>query len=294
MAAANRDQSHPGQVAVHSDQPSDTAGGISKSEKPTGIPPRTSIPPQTSGPGNAPPVTPRPLPAEPPKAGGEPGRRRFLSPIEWARIAHGIGAIREAEALQVVQPSCWYWPPKGLPEGLYRDVVEQRWKYSILYLMASTLQLSLMALQIIIGAVLTALGSLELRSTNPVTALAAVNTVDAGVLALLHKSGLPGRYRNDKVEFERVKDFLKVSPPSYLIVSGQPTTSCLQELLDTGIVDANQTDDDIVDDCFARFQRAKSTVLANKSETYTPAPSAGGVNPVLAPAPAVHVPSGRS
>ncbi|KAK4130187.1 hypothetical protein BT67DRAFT_341837, partial [Trichocladium antarcticum] len=178
-------------------------------------------------------------------------QHRFLSPTEWARVAHGIGAIREGETHQVVHPTCWYWPAKGLPDGLYRDVVTARTKYLTLYQSTSTLRWVLLVLQITIGAILTALGSVHLSNKLTVTALAAANTIDAGLLALLHNSGMPDRYRLDKAEFVQVEDFLK-------------------KVLDTGIVEAHQTVDGIIHECYARFQNAKATVLANKPENYNP------------------------
>ena len=70
----------------------------------------------------------------------------------------------------------------------------------------------LMILQIVLGAVLAALGSVDTRTSTatPITVLAAINAVDAGLLALMHNSGLPDRYRLDRVEFVKVEDFLKV------------------------------------------------------------------------------------
>jgi hypothetical protein len=65
-------------------------------------------------------------------------------------------------------------------------------------------------LQIVIGAVLTALGSVGRSSDIAITVLAAINTFLAGLLALIHNSGLPDRYRMDKIEFAKVADYIKV------------------------------------------------------------------------------------
>ncbi|GAB1316663.1 SMODS and SLOG-associating 2TM effector domain-containing protein [Madurella fahalii] len=181
-----------------------------------------------------------------------PVQYRFLSPAEWARVAQGIGATREGdETHRVVHPTCWFWPPKGMPEGLYRDVVKQRAKYHLLYSIVSTVRWFLMILQLVIGAGLTALGSLDARlsSSTPITVLAAVNTVGAGLLALLHNSGLPDRYRMDNAEFAMVESFLK-------------------ELIDTAVVEAHQTTQDVLNECYTRFQNAQATVWANKPEAY--------------------------
>jgi hypothetical protein len=75
----------------------------------------------------------------------------------------------------------------------------------------------LMILQVMVGAILTALGSLPMREATPITALAAVNTVGAGLIGLLHNSGLPDRYRMDKAQFMQVEDYIRVTPsPSHL------------------------------------------------------------------------------
>lgn len=205
--ATKRDQSHLSASPVNGDHHSDDTGILHKSASPS------NNPPPAKGAGNTPPP---PLPNPPPGDETNPSRsaqHRFLSPTEWARVAHGIGAIREGETHQVVHPTCWYWPAKGLPDGLYRDVVTARTKYLTLYQSTSTLRWVLLVLQITIGAILTALGSVHLSNKLTVTALAAANTIDAGLLALLHNSGMPDRYRLDKAEFVQVEDFLKVCPP---------------------------------------------------------------------------------
>ncbi|KAK3353443.1 hypothetical protein B0T25DRAFT_590977 [Lasiosphaeria hispida] len=270
MASIGRDGSHLSLPGLKADERSETAESIYKSERPS------SIPLASGRVGNATSTftrsMPPPLPNQQPKPGVTHVHHRFLSPAEWARVAHGIGAIREGETHSVVHPNCWYWPTKGLPDGLYRDVIAQRFKYFATYHLLSTLRWILMILQIVLGAVLTALGSLDMSNGTSITVLAAINTVDAGLLALMHNSGLPDRYRLNRVEFVKVEDFLK-------------------ELLDTGIVESGQTVDDILSDCFSRFQSAKATVLANMPDSYTIHPShtpSKGSNQVLCPDPAVH------
>ena len=217
MATNGRDQSHLNPPLVNADHRSDDIGIFYKSESPSNI-----LPP-AHGLGNTAPLMSNPPPGD--QANPSPSvQHRFLSPTEWARVAHGIGAIKEGETHQVVHPTCWYWPSKGLPDGLYRDVVTQRTKYFISYQLLTTLRWFLMILQITIGAILTALGSVQLPNNRPSTALAVVNTIGAGLLALLHNSGLPDRYRLDKAEFAKAEDFLKVcSPLPPYTVDNQPT-----------------------------------------------------------------------
>ena len=109
-----------------------------------------------------------------------------------------------------MHPTCWYWPPKGLPDGLYRDVVKERTKYSVGFQLLSILHWFLMVLQVMVGAILTALGSLPMREATPITALAAINTLGAGLIGLMHNSGLPDRYRMDKAQCAEVEDYIKV------------------------------------------------------------------------------------
>ncbi len=134
---------------------------------------------------------------------------RFLSPGEWARVAHGLGAIQDDQEHRVVHPSSWYFPPKGMPHGLYRDVVSYRSKSQWAYHFLSSVCWGLMVLQIVLAAILTALGSLGSRDGTPITVIAAIQTVIAGLLALLHNSGLPSRYRSNQVEFSMVESHLR-------------------------------------------------------------------------------------
>jgi len=104
--------------------------------------------------------------------------------------------------------------------------------------------------QLFIGATLTALGSLSAQHGTAITIMAAANTIQSGILALLQNSGLPDRYRSDKQEFERVEDYLK-------------------EILDTGLVPADQTLGQVLADCFERYQLAKKTTQENIPTNYT-------------------------
>ncbi|KAF4587365.1 C6 transcription factor [Ophiocordyceps camponoti-floridani] len=56
-------------------------------------------------------------------------RHRFLSSAEWATIAAGIGGVSDVEGHKPVKPTSWWWPPRGMPRGLYRDIVTRRTKF---------------------------------------------------------------------------------------------------------------------------------------------------------------------
>ena len=135
---------------------------------------------------------------------------RYLTPNEWARLAHGLGAVKDGEDNALVHPTCWYWPPRGMPNGLYKDVVFEKTKNFYHFHMIYTIQWILLILQIMLGAVLTALGAISMKDKIPITVLAAINTVAAGVLALMHSSGVPDRLLRNKNEYSNVVDYVKV------------------------------------------------------------------------------------
>jgi hypothetical protein len=64
---------------------------------------------------------------------------RVMSQDEWVQFCRGIGAFKDAESTEVARPSCWYWPPKGLPGGLYRDVLREKVKFTYSLHLLSTL-----------------------------------------------------------------------------------------------------------------------------------------------------------
>ncbi|KAH7165467.1 hypothetical protein EDB81DRAFT_877848 [Dactylonectria macrodidyma] len=177
-------------------------------------------------------------------------RHRFLTQAEWLVLAHGVGAVQDAETQTPMHPFSWWWPPKGLPRGLYRDVVFERTKSFYIFKFATIARWVLMIMQLFLGASLTGLGSFSLEQGTPITVLGAANTIMAGLLAFLHNSGLPDRYGYDMAEFAQVDDHIR-------------------EILDTAMLPANYTIDQALAECFDLFQHAKATVLANKPVTYT-------------------------
>lgn len=198
-------------------------------------------------------------------------RHRFLSPAEWTILARGVGGIKDVEHNAPVHPPNWWWPPTGLPPGLYRDVVFNRVKSFYMFHIASVLRWGLMVTQLFLGASLTALGSLSMQNGTSITILAAANTIIAGMLALIHNSGLPDRYRYDMAEFEQVEDRIR-------------------ELLDSRLIPADKGVDQALAECFHLYHGAKATVAANMPVTYTSrqALQAGRQNvPMADPAPVV-------
>lgn len=153
------------------------------------------------------------------------------------------------EQLRPVHPTSWFWPPKGMARGLYHDVVLRRTRCMVLFYAATMMQWIFMLLQLCISAVVTALGSVVVKSGTPITVLGAINTISAGILAFLHNSGIPDRYRKDMEELRDVEDHIK-------------------ELLDSGIAPAGLSLEQIIAECFDLFQDAKATVKANLPDNY--------------------------
>ncbi|PNP75809.1 hypothetical protein FNYG_10887 [Fusarium nygamai] len=133
---------------------------------------------------------------------------RFLSPTEWAILARGVGGIRDIEDNKPVHPTSSFWPPNGIPQGLYRDCIYRRTISSYSFHLIGLVRAILFVLQLMIGASITALSAGGSNDTA-ITILAASNTVIAGLLALLHNSGISDRYRYDKSEFQKVEDHIR-------------------------------------------------------------------------------------
>ncbi|KAJ8133087.1 hypothetical protein O1611_g545 [Lasiodiplodia mahajangana] len=123
---------------------------------------------------------------------------------------------------------------------------------------------TLMLSQLALSAVLTALGAMSKHNGTPITIIAAVNTGISGILALLHNSGLPDRYRSDRNEFSKIEEHIKA-------------------IIETGLVPVGHSTNDCLGECFEMFATALQTVERNTPSMYTPAT---GSKPPPTPAPA--------
>lgn len=112
-----------------------------------------------------------------------------------------------------------------------------------------------MILQLSLNAVLTALGSTAYKDGVAITTVAAVNTLFAGILALLHNSGLPERYRSNRNEFAKIEEYLK-------------------EIIDTRLVLAEESVAEVMAACFDKFAAARQSVRNNVPASYVSASTA--------------------
>ncbi|KAI1410806.1 hypothetical protein F5Y13DRAFT_166863 [Hypoxylon sp. FL1857] len=195
-----------------------------------------------------------------PKKSGDPDKvaYRLLSHAEWVQFCRGIGVFRDDESEEVIRPTSRWWPPKGFRDGLYQDVLTEKTKFTYWFHCVGVVTWVLMLLQIAMSAVLTALGSVTTSSTakdgTAITSIAAVNTCVGGILALLHNSGLPDRYRSDRNEFYKLEEHLK-------------------SIVDTALVPTDQDINEVLAGCYDMFRDARQTVQNNIPASYTSAPS---------------------
>ncbi|KAI0550617.1 hypothetical protein F4679DRAFT_594547 [Xylaria curta] len=217
--------------------------------------------------GHAPPSNPPPQngPPKPSQPNQEGEHYRLMSKSEWLQFCRGVGILKDEESEEVIRATSRLWPPKGFKDGLYNDVLYEKTKYSYYYHALCVISWILMLLQIALSAILTALGATSSDNGTPITILAAVNTSIAGILALLHNSGLPDRYRWDRNEFYKIEEHIK-------------------EIVDTGLVPVTHSVNDVIAECFDMFATALQTVQNNAPSMYTTATSPA--KPPLAPVPA--------
>lgn len=127
-----------------------------------------------------PPPSPKPNSGggTPPPKPGDPNNYRLLSHPEWVQFCRGIGVLKDDESEVVVRPTSRWWPPKGFRDGLYKDVLFEKAKFTYWFHLVSTLHWVLMLVQIALSAVLTALGSVSSTSKNGVTIVSSSRTDD--------------------------------------------------------------------------------------------------------------------
>lgn len=93
--------------------------------------------------------------------------------------------------------------------GIYRTVITQRKSKATTHHVLGAILYLFHFLQIVLAAVLTALGPNARDYSVPITILGAVNTVTAGVLAVFKGSGMIERLSRDEVEFKKVQDWIE-------------------------------------------------------------------------------------
>lgn len=93
--------------------------------------------------------------------------------------------------------------------GIYRSVIQSQKSKRFTHHTLGILLYTCHFLQIVLAAVLTALGPNAKNYEVVITVLGAVNTVIAGVLAVLKGSGMIERLAKDEVEFKKLQDWIE-------------------------------------------------------------------------------------
>ncbi|KAI8629218.1 hypothetical protein F5Y19DRAFT_93748 [Xylariaceae sp. FL1651] len=192
---------------------------------------------------------------------------RLLTKGEWLQFCRSVGILKDEESEEVIRATSRVWPPSGFKDGLYSDILFEKAKFMYWYHILSVIRWVLMLLQLALSAVLTALGATSSKNGTAITTIAAINTSVAGILALMHNSGLPDRYRSDRNEFYKLEEYIKA-------------------IVDTGLVPVDHSVNDVLAGCFEMFQTALQTVQNNIPASYTPAAGAGktGITATSTPA----------
>jgi hypothetical protein len=138
--------------------------------------------------------------------------------------------------------------------GLYKDVIDlQRWRAQQHRFFEAVFFCSL-ASQIVIGAVLTALGPQAKDHSTAITVLGVFNTITAGVLTAMKGQGLPDRFRKDEYQMKKVQDFIEELDVRLSLEGADVFTS--QEL------------DDVVQQIWQKYNAAVDTAEMNKPNNY--------------------------
>lgn len=155
---------------------------------------------------------------------------------------------------------------KKVPDGLYKTVLTVNKRASFRYFSIMILYNICVILQLVLGAILTALAAVGTSSLDKlgiaITVLAAANTVNAGLIALLHNSGFPGRLRSDMNEYSKVVEWYEY-------------------VMHAGVVDVGMSRDDVIQKAYDMYNQARSTVEKNQPTYYVgqTAPGAPGAPP---------------
>ncbi|KAK3398266.1 hypothetical protein B0T20DRAFT_479032 [Sordaria brevicollis] len=149
--------------------------------------------------------------------------------------------------------------PRSLEEGRKRAVGmyaatmkaqrEKRVKHALIDFLLYASHLA----QILIGATLTAFGPSAGKHAILITVLGAINTVIAGVLALIKGQGLPERLRHDQSEFRKLQDWIEQT----------------EALLAVGVIGRNRKEVGLlVQVAFKKYNAVRQSEENNRNENY--------------------------
>ncbi|KAK4444904.1 hypothetical protein QBC34DRAFT_429502 [Podospora aff. communis PSN243] len=137
--------------------------------------------------------------------------------------------------------------------GMYAATLQAQRHKQMMYTLIQVMVYTSHFMQIIVGASLTALGPTAGEHTITITILGALNTVIAGVLALVKGQGLPERLRQDKAEFRKLQDWIEQT----------------EALLAVGVIGKDRKEVGLlVQIAFVKYNAAKASEENNVPENY--------------------------
>ena len=93
--------------------------------------------------------------------------------------------------------------------GLYKQVLTLRQFKNRLHRVFEAIFYSALGTQIVLGAVLTALGPVAKLHSRAITILGIFNTSIAGLLTILKGQGVPERFRKDEYQMKKVQNYIE-------------------------------------------------------------------------------------
>ncbi|KAI8623322.1 hypothetical protein F5Y19DRAFT_389298 [Xylariaceae sp. FL1651] len=137
--------------------------------------------------------------------------------------------------------------------GIYQTVIETQARKAMQHALLQAFLYVVYFVQIIVGAVLTSLGATAAQYATVITVLGAVNTVLAGVLALIKGSGQPAKLGKDRIGYRRLQDWIEET----------------EALLAVGVIGRNRREVGLlVESAFKRYNAAKASEENNDPEFY--------------------------
>ncbi|TGJ81379.1 hypothetical protein E0Z10_g7383 [Xylaria hypoxylon] len=137
--------------------------------------------------------------------------------------------------------------------GIYRTVVETQTRMIIQYALLTAFLYLVYFAQIIIGAALTSIGATATGHEKVITILGALNTVLAGLLALIKGSGQPQKLGKDRIGYRRLQDWIEET----------------EALLAVGVIGRNRKEVGLlVESAFKRYNAAKASEENNDPDFY--------------------------
>jgi hypothetical protein len=139
--------------------------------------------------------------------------------------------------------------------GLYKEIIDLQRSRTKQYRAVNFLYYFALALQVLMGALLSSLGGQAELHKTAITVFGVLNASLAGILALLKGQGLPDRFRKDEYNLRLVQDFIEETDMRLAIRGNDITRAELQRL---------------VEQVFEKYHTARDQAAASKPNSFPP------------------------